>query len=472
MEDHVSALFPSEAIDAFIAEQLEAGQAPGLGISIRRDGEVLLERGYGRADVDTGEPMTERTGVVIGSTTKALTCAALLQLVERGLLDLDAPIRSVIPEFRVADEAASAAMTLRQAVTHTAGLPPSRSEDPGFLFNDDDADDALARSIREVLPTRHLLSAPGGPWVYANDGFVIAGRAIEVLSGGSYEDYMRRRVFAPLGLEDTAFSPTERPELRVAAPHDYDRDGYPYISFFPHNRASAAAGSQLIMPARDAGRWLQALLDGGQGAAGRMLTPESVRELWHPQAVIPAGVRDADGADMHYGLGWMIGARDGVQTCAHGGSTITMGSQFVVVPEQRLAVAVVANSVSELTAIVAAGVIDLLLGRAPRRRFPAVDRALRPDRTLWPHLAGTYRPLIDQNSVPGPLPIEFDGERLRARTYAGDSRRRPGDIFLYPTGDREFVLFGRGRTGGRAQFTVEESGVRATWLGVPLIKIS
>jgi hypothetical protein len=147
-----------------------------------------------------------------------------------------------------------------------------------------------------------------------------------------------------------------------------------------------------------------------------------------------------------------------------------MGSQFIVAPEQRAAVAVVANSSSAATAIVAEGVLSLALGRQPARAFPAVDPSFVPDRTRWPDLEGTYEPQIAQNSVPGPLPIVYDGERLRATTYPGDAWRRPGDIFMRPVGDLRFVLSGRGRTGSTAIFTADMPAVRAIWMDVPLAK--
>jgi hypothetical protein len=131
----------------------------------------------------------------------------------------------------------------------------------------------------------------------------------------------------------------------------------------------------------------------------------------------------------------------------------------------------VVNSHTEATGIIGEGVLSLLTGRTPVRRFPRVDRSYRPDRSLWPRLAGTYRATVPQSSMPGPLPIEFDGERLRAHTYPGDHTRRPGDIHLYPVGNTSFVLFGRGRTGARAGFEVDGDAVRATWMGVALEQV-
>ena len=458
---------PLGEIDSFVAEQMELGRAPGLALSVRVDGEPVLERGYGVADVATGAAMTERSGVVIGSTTKALTCTALLQLVDRGLLDLDAPIQRYLPAFRVADPEASARMTVRQAVTHTAGLRPSAADNPNFLFNDDVADDALERYIAS-LATMDLLWPPGAGWLYANDGYCIAGRIIEVLSGQRYEEYVRQNLLVPLGLKEAAFWPEERPGLQMATPHDYDHDGRPYPSFRARNRASAAAGSQLILNARDAGRWLQAMLDGGRVDGTRLLSEHGFAELIRPQAEIPPGER-GDG-EAWYALGWMVRQLDGTTVISHGGATITMGSQFIVVPGERLAVAVVANSVSDVTAIVGEGVVALLQGRRPVRSFPRVDPSFQPETSLWPRLTGTYRALRPQNKVTGPWTIVLDGGRLRVRTYPGDSRRRPGDIFLLPLADTRFVLFGRGRTGGIAEFEVDGREVRGTWEGVPIVK--
>ena len=464
---------PFPAIDRFIGEQMALGRTPGLAVTVLRDGEVALQRGYGYADVGSREPMTERTGVVIGSTTKALTCVAVLQLVEQGKLTLDDPIQRHIPWFRVADGPASARMTVRQAITHTAGLPPSAADNTTFLFSDDDADDALERHVRALSETP-LLWPPGGGWLYANDGFVIAGLIIQTLSGLPYEEYMRRNVLGPLGLTHTAVGRDDKASLHVATPYDYDADGQPYPSFFAHNRASAAAGAQLIMSARDAGRWLRTMLDGGRVRGGRLLSSASYDELVRPQAAITdrTRVRDQDAGEAWYGLGWMIGRMQGTRTISHGGATITMGSQFILAPDERLGVAVVANSVTDATAIVGEGVLSLLLGQEPRRTFPRIDPTARPDQARAERLVGTYRPLFPQNKVTGPWTIALDGERLRVRTYPGDSRRRPGDIFLLPSDEGGFVLFGRGRTGGIARFEVDGDAVRGTWEGVPIEKVT
>jgi CubicO group peptidase (beta-lactamase class C family) len=226
----------------------------------------------------------------------------------------------------------------------------------------------------------------------------------------------------------------------------------------------------LILSARDALRWLKAVLTQGQGERGALLPPEVFAEALNPQTALPAGIRGSDGASRRYSLGWMIEKQQDLTYIEHGGSTITMGSHFVVVPERGIAVAVLSNSSSTVNGILGEGIAAILLDREPRRTFPVVDPSYVPDRTRWPRLEGVYEPLIVQNSVPAELPVEYDGNRLVAHTYPADHRRVAGDIFLRPIGDLDFVLSGRGRTGAGATFTIHDGLVNAVWSDVPVRK--
>lgn len=458
-------------IDNFITEQMTLGHMPGLGIMVIKDDETVLERGYGFADMARQEAMTATTPVVIGSTTKALTAAAVLQLVDRGLLTLDDPIRTYLPEFQLADENAAAQVTIRQVLSHTAGLPPTPMDGPAFLFCDDMEPDASQRYLAG-LSTAEPVWSPGSGWLYSNDGYVLAGRVIEAVSGLQYDEYMASNLFQPLGMQNTRFPLESAPEPGVATAYDYGPDGSAYPSFFPHNRASNAAG-MLISSAHDAGRWLETLLRDGDVNGTRIISENSIREMMGPQAPIPAGPRASADGSVTYGFGWMLSESDGMRVVSHGGSAITMGSHFLLMPEERLAIAVVTNSSSETTGVIIEGVMRLLTGREPARSFPRVDPALVPDRSRWSRLAGTYRPLEPQNAVTSLLPIDVSETGLQARTYPGDHRRRAGDIHFAPLdNDLGFVLYGRGKTGGLARFEIDGGNVRCVLQGTPLVKIA
>jgi CubicO group peptidase (beta-lactamase class C family) len=454
------------AIDAFVAAQMELGRAPGIGLATYHDGQLVHERGYGFADVARGIPMTERTPVVIGSTTKGVTAAALLQLVEAGQVRLEEPVRTYLPSFRLADEDAASRIAVWHLLTHTAGLPPTPRDAPNFVPPRGDQE---SQEYIDELATVAPVWPPGAGWLYANDGYTLAGRIIEVVSGTPYAEYVSRRIFAPLGLEGARFAPTREPDPDVATPYDYDGVGEPFPSYFPFDRTYAAGFA--LMGAHDAARWLQVMLDGGRLDGQRILTPESVAAMMRQQvdARTPGqGTTIRRG----YGFGWGVGEVNDIPTVSHGGSAITMGSQFLIAPRERLAVAVVANSGTAVTSIIAEGVLSLLCGTQPARSFPMVDRSYRLDRTRATRIAGTYQATVPQSTIPGPMAIEYNGETLRSRTYPGGSRHRPGDIVLVPVDDTTFVLYGRGATGAVAAFEIAGSEIRGTFQDVPLVKIA
>lgn len=454
------------AIDAFVAAQIELGRTPGIGLTILKDGRLVHERGYGFADVARGVPMTERTPVVIGSSTKAMTAAAMLQLVEAGKVRLEEPVRTYLPSFRLADEDAASCITVRHLLTHTAGLPPTPRDAPTFV---PPRGDQGSQEYIDELATAEPIWQPGAGWLYANDGYTIAGRIIEVVSGTPYAEYVSSHIFAPLGMESARFPPTREPDADLATPYDYDGDGEAFASYFPFDRTYAAGFA--VMDAHDAARWLQATLDGGTLDGQRILSPESVSAMTQQQA---DARRPGQSPSVRsgYGFGWGVGEMNGIPTVSHGGSAITMGSQFLMAPAERLVVAVVANSGTAVTSICAEGALSLLCGKQSARSFPKVDRTLQLDRTRAARIAGTYQAAIPNAGIPGPMVIEYDGKTLCSHTYPGGSTHRPGDIVLVPIDDTRFVLFGRGATGAFASFEVDGSEVRGTFQDVPLVKIA
>jgi len=457
-----------QAIDDFIGEQMALGHTPGLALAVANRDAVLLQRGYGHADVARGVPMTERTRVVIGSTTKALTALAVMQLVEQGKASLDDEVRTYLPGFRMAQEAARR-ITLRQILSHSAGLPPTPIDGPAFLFSDDRVD-AAQRYVDELAAV-DLVWEPGGGWLYANDGYVMAGRVIEEISGLSFEQYMAERVLGPMGLEQASFAEAT-PPADSALPYDYDRSTSAFPSWFPHSRAANAAG-MLMFTAQEAGRWLRYVLNTGELDGKRVIGAAALAETTRPQVPLSAAARVAGRQVAEsYGLGWMTGDLAGRRLIAHGGSAITMGSMFMVLPDEGLGVAVLANSGTEVSGVVAEGVLRLLTGGTPQRSFPRIPDAVQPDHAFWRRLEGIYTATAPQNGVTSLLPIEIDGDVLCARTFPGNDRRRPGNFYLTPSGPNEFVIFGRGKTGGLATFQPDSIPVRGTIQGAPVRQVA
>ena len=185
-----------EAVNA----ALEETQTPGVAVGLLHAGEEDAA-GFGVTSLENPLDVTPDTLFQIGSITKTFTGTAAMRLVERGELDLDAPVRTYLPELKLSDEDVAARVTTRHLLTHTGGWIGDHFDDLGS------GDDALAR-ICASMSSLPQLTPLGEVWSYNNAGFYLAGRVIEVLSGKPYEEAMQELVLEPLGLEQTFFSPT------------------------------------------------------------------------------------------------------------------------------------------------------------------------------------------------------------------------------------------------------------------------
>jgi len=183
-----------DAIDSYIEEQMQRLNIPGVSMAIVEGDQIVHLRGFGRARPN-GEAPSPQTPFFIGSTTKSFTALAVMQLVEAGKVDLDAPLKHYLPWFRVADPQASAQITVRHLLNQTSGLPLS----PGWqsLADFDDSPDATERQAR-ALSTLLLERQPGSAFEYSNVNYNLLGLVVEAASGESYADYIKTHIFDPL----------------------------------------------------------------------------------------------------------------------------------------------------------------------------------------------------------------------------------------------------------------------------------
>ena len=171
---------------------MSAQRIPGLSLGIVRDGQIVHEQGFGEAD-ESGQPSRPRT-VIIGSLTKSFTAMAIMQLVEAGQVDLDAPVQDYLPWFRVADEAASGQITVRHLLNQTSGISPKTGKT--YQGNGDLSDQALKRAVRK-LGTVELTEPVGSTFQYSTVNYAVLGLIVQEVSGQSYENYVQQRIFTP-----------------------------------------------------------------------------------------------------------------------------------------------------------------------------------------------------------------------------------------------------------------------------------
>ncbi|HET6795185.1 MAG TPA: serine hydrolase domain-containing protein, partial [Acidimicrobiales bacterium] len=188
-------------LEKWLAEKIEEHGVPGAQLAVL-DGDRVVEAAAGVLSLRTGWPVTTDSLFLPGSIGKLYTATLVMMLAGDGRLDLDAPVRSYLPGFEVADEAARDSVTVRNLLCHTSGFDGDHFVDTGR------GDDALARYI-DTCADLPQIAPPGRIWSYSNSGYAILGRIVEVLSGAVFEDVLRSRLFGPLGLEHTVAFPEE-----------------------------------------------------------------------------------------------------------------------------------------------------------------------------------------------------------------------------------------------------------------------
>ncbi|GIF12973.1 serine hydrolase domain-containing protein [Actinoplanes teichomyceticus] len=317
-------------LDAKIREGMARYAIPGVALALHHRGRDYV-RGYGVTNLADPQPVDGDTLFRVGSTTKTFTGTAIMRLVERGRLDLHRTVRSYLPDFRTADAAASARVTVLQLLQHTPGWL-------GDFYLDTGADDgALARYV-SAMSRLPQLTQPGTTFAYNNAALSLAGRLIEVVTGRPYEEAVRSLVTGPLQLRSSAFTLAELPGARVATSHTLTAQGELIAdpAAFAVPRSINPAGG-LISSARDQLRWARFHL----GTGAPLLTTRSLRRMRsHPG---PGGTLFVELDGM--GITWMLRpTAEGPLVVQHGGDWPGQHSGFLMVPERGFAITVLTNS--------------------------------------------------------------------------------------------------------------------------------
>lgn len=431
---------------------------PGASVSVRHR-DAYAEAAAGVVNLNTGVATTPDSVFQIGSVTKLFTTALVMQLVDEGRVDLDAPVRDYLPEFSVADPVASATVTVRHLLSHTGGFDGDLFEDFGR------GDDALDRFI-EFMASATQFSEPGALFSYCNSGFCVLGAIIARLRGGTWEDSMRERLIRPLGLTHTSLFADEAILFRASTGHQRppgaDADDVAPRWLMP--RSNGPAGATPTATARDLVRFADMLMAGGVGPGGtRVLSAEAVAAMLMPQVPVPSVMPS------RWGLGTALFDWTGTLVYGHDGATVGQESSVRIVPDHDLVIAVVANgskSYELFDALIPAIVKELTGVVRPARPTPPAEPS-RIDTT--PYLGTFAGPAftfvvtaagdgIDVTTVPGEIAIGLGATETTEHWVHlhGDAfiRSEPdGDI--YPTltflHDRTFLFAGRAvpRVGGR-----------------------
>ncbi|MCU7722552.1 beta-lactamase family protein [Actinoplanes sp. KI2] len=343
---------------------------PGAAIAVGA-GPDLAEAATGVVNLDTGVKTTVDSVFQIGSVTKLWTASLVMQLVDDGLVDLDAPVRRYLPDFAVPDAAASETVTARHLMSHTAGFAGDLFEDTGR------GDDALDRYLAYLHTGATQVSAPGELFSYCNSGWCVLGALVARLRGGTWESVLRERLIGPLGVTHMALFAEEAILFRTSAGHLNGRVFREWL--LP--RSNAPAGSMPWAAPRELVRFGRMFLaDGVAGDGARVLPAGTFATMREPQVAQPPMSERAATAQ---GLGFALYEWDGVPVVGHDGGTPGQSTCLRIVPDRGVVVAVNTNGgaagalFDDLLTAVLAEVAGL---RVPPRPLPPAEPVpFRPD---------------------------------------------------------------------------------------------
>ncbi len=347
-------------IDAYIEAQMKRLSIPGAVLAVVEGDQITRLRGFGQARPG-GETPAAQTPFAIGSLTKSFTALAIMQLVEAGKVELDAPVQRYLPWFCVADAQASAQITVRHLLNQTSGF--SMLDGMVTLGNLDDRPGAMERQGR-ALSTLSLARPVGAAWEYSNLNYDLAGLVVEAASGEPYAEYVQKHIFDPLGMSRSYTSPAPARQNGLAVGHRY-WFGIPVAApNLPMPRGSLASG-QLLSTAEDMAHYLIAHINAGLYNGVQILSEAGMDEL-HRGAVEYSAMGKVLG---RYAMGWFVDGTGGAETVSHGGNVPEFSAYMGFVPGQKKGLVLLINAdhygLPMILPEVGNGAVALLAGRQP-----------------------------------------------------------------------------------------------------------
>jgi len=359
IEAHGSAAAVAAVLRPEIEHELAEKQLPSMAIAVVDGNETVWAEGFGYEDAAKTRPATAHTVFRIGSVSKLFTDLAVMQLVEQGRLDLDAPVRRYLPEFKPHNPFGGE-ITLRELMSHRAGLV--REPPVGHYFDDSSPSiDATVASLNETT----LAYAPGTHTKYSNAGIAVVGDVLQHVTGKPFAPYLRQAVLRPLAMEESAFSPEPEIVRHLSQARMWSYDGMDFQA--PQFELGESPAGAMYSTATDLGKFVLALFDNGKGAGGAVVKPATLASMWKPQF---EGGR--------FGIGFLVGSLDGHREVGHDGAIYGFATSLAALPEDRLGVVVVttADSANAVTDHIAQDALRLLLEsrRHAPLRVPGFDR--------------------------------------------------------------------------------------------------
>ena len=459
------------SLDASINSSMKEWKVPGAAVAIVKDQSIVYMKGFGIRELGKSDPVTPDTLFDIGSCTKAFTSAAIAILVDEGKMQWDGKVDEYIPFFHLQDSLADENVTIRDLLTHRTGVP---STDLLWYVYPEASREELIRRLAYAHPNAGFRTK----FQYQNMMYVAAGYAVGQVAHSTWDDFVRTRIFQPLGMNgsDTSSIDAEKSSDH-ASPHEENPDGS--VKVIPwHNIDNAGPAGSINSSARDMAKWMTLQLNDGMYDGKQLISKKNVREMQSPQMVIDSEgeiptVFFPDSTQLSYGLGWFVQQYRGHQLVLHAGDIDGFSTMVVLIPEIHTAYFVVINLGSFYRQVLSYQIADRLLG-LPDAGWDAHFKKLESDfraeeksqETSWESkktpgthpsrdlaaYVGTYT-----NSEYGDAEIVSENQKLALHFHSikSDLDHFQYDTFVVKFGGKTRLTFCLDNDGNVASFTVD-----------------
>ncbi len=465
---------PLQGFDDYVNRAIKDWEVPGIAIAVIKDDKIVFAKGYGVRELGKPSLVDEGTLFAIGSSSKAFTAATVAMLVDEGKLKWDDPATKYLPSLQLYDPYATRELTVRDLLSHRVGLERG---DLLWYASPYDRSEVLRR-IRYLKPSSSMRSRFG----YQNVMFLAAGQIVPSVTGTEWDDFVRDRIFVPLGMTATGTSiRTLANSKDVAVPHSKFDDKVEPIAW--RNIDNIAPAGSINSNVVDMAQWVRLQLGDGKYQDKQLISSAAIKEMHASQTIIPLeGAMKMLYPEAHflnYGLGWFLSDYRGRKLVEHGGAIDGMRALVAVIPEEKMGVVILTNlGGTTLPMPLAYRIFDAYLGAQPRDwsadmlktiktlqeqgKAAALKAESERVKGTSPSLAlekyaGEY-----QNEMYGDSKIIFENGKLTAQfgpNYTGDLEHWHYDVFRITWRDRTqgkgFVSFRLNRQGKVEMMNIE-----------------
>jgi CubicO group peptidase (beta-lactamase class C family) len=406
--------------DQLLSRAYPAGE-PGAAVLIAKDGQILLRKGYGMANLELGVPMRPDMVFEIASVTKQFTAAAILLLEERGKLSVNDDLTKYLPDYPTHGRK----ITIDHLLNHMSGIPEVTALPEWWPRR---REDLTTSQLIDLFKNKPLDFNPGEKQAYSNSGYILLGAILEKVSGKTYEDFIEQEIFAPLGMKRSRYGHQDEVVPDRAAGYDVGEEGYKVAEYISLNQAYAAGG--LLSTVDDLALWAQAL------TSERLLKAKSLERMTTPPKL-------TSGEATSYAYGQGVVDENGTRIFEHGGGIPGFNSELLRSPDQRLLVIILTNTFGHEPGAESLGfrIVMKALGKAVEER-----KAVEFDPAQLDEYVGVYS--FDETTS---RTIFREGNRLFARRINGDKHEilaaSRDDFFYHPEESASRIHFRRDTQG-------------------------